>query len=141
MSDELGSGWHPVRGGGPQLEPTLEPTAFGAAEIVEGDGCFATAAVGAPQESQFEFFLDGIEHTRICGYVGVVPVVHAYVAAVIRRRGDRSFTTWDVVEQEVLAFPHALLPPDRFLELDFPEAALLDSQAEASDLHPIRLAE
>lgn len=141
VSDELGSGWHPVRGSGPHLEPQPEPTAFGEAEIVEGDGRFATCAVGAPQKSQFEFFLDGIEHTSICGYIGVVPIVHAYVAAAIRQRCDRSFTTWDVFEQEVLAFPHALLSPDRFLALGLPEATLLDSQAEASDLHPIRLAE
>lgn len=137
----LGSGWHPIHGGGPQFEPPPEPTAFGEAEIVEGDGSFATRRVGSPLDSRFEFFLDGIEHSRVCGYLGVVPVVHGYVAAVIRQRNEREFTTWAVVEQEILAFPHALLPPDRFLELGVPEAALVDSEADPQDLHPIRLAE
>ncbi|MGD2215592.1 MAG: hypothetical protein PVJ64_02500 [Gemmatimonadales bacterium] len=141
LDDGLGSGWQPIRGGGPQLEPPPEPTAFGEAEIVEGDGSFATYSVGSPLESRFEFFLDGIEHTRICGYFGIVPIVHGYVAAVIRGRSERAFTTWAAVEEEILAFPHALLPPHRFLELGLPEAALLDSQADAADRHPIRLAE
>jgi hypothetical protein len=141
LGDGLGSGWRPIRGGGPQFEPPPEPPAFGEAEIVEGDGSFATHPVGSPLDSRFEFFLDGIEHTRIGGYLGVVPIVHGYVAAVIRRRSEREFTTWAVVEQECLAFPYALLPPDRFLELGLPEGALIDSQAEATDLHPIRLAE
>jgi len=139
--DGLGSGWQPIRGGGPQSEPPLEPTAFGEAEIVEGDGSFTTRPVGSPLESRFEFFLDGIEHTRICGYLGVVPIVHGYVAAAIRQRSQREFTTWAVVEEEILAFPHALLPPERFIELGLPQAALIDSGAGAADLHPIRLAE
>jgi hypothetical protein len=137
----LGSGWHPIKGGGPQIEPPPEPTAFGEAEIVEGDGSFAIHSAGPASGSRFEFFLDGIEHTHVCGYLGVVPVVHGYVAAVIRQRSDREFTTWAVAEEEILAFPHALLPPDRFLELGLPEAALIDSEADAADLHPIRLAE
>jgi hypothetical protein len=141
VGDGLGSGWHPIHGGGPQFEPPPEPTAFGEAEIVEGDGSFATQPVGSPLDSRFEFFLDGIERTRVCGYLGVVPVVHGYVAAVIRQRSEREFTTWAVVEEEILAFPHALLPPDRFLELGLPEPALIDSEADAADLHPIRLAE
>jgi hypothetical protein len=111
VGDGLGSGWHPIHGGGPQFEPPPEPTAFGEAEIVEGDGSFATQPVGSPLDSRFEFFLDGIERTRVCGYLGVVPVVHGYVAAVIRQRSEREFTTWAVVEEEIL------------------------------DLHPIRLAE
>lgn len=141
VGDGLGSGWHPVHGGGPQFEPPPEPTAFGEAEIVEGDGRFTTRPVGSPLDSRFEFFLDGIERTRICGYLGVVPVVHGYVAAVIRGRSAREFTTWAVIEEEILAFPHALLSPDRFLELGLPETALIDSEADAADLHPIRLAE
>jgi hypothetical protein len=139
--DGLGSGWQPIRGAGPQYEPPAEPTAFGEAVIVEAGGSFATRPVGSALDSRFEFFLDGIEHTRICGYLGVVPVVHGYVAAVIRQRREREFTTWAVLEEEILAFPHVLLPPDRFLELGLPEAALIDSRADAADAHPIRLAE
>ncbi|UCC71751.1 MAG: hypothetical protein JSV86_15445 [Gemmatimonadota bacterium] len=141
LTVELGSGWHPVHGGSPGPEPPVEPTALGEAEIVEGDGSFATRPVGAPIDSRFEFFLDGIEHTRICGYLGVVPIVHGYVAAVIRHREDRAFTTWGVIEEEVLAFPHALLSPDRFLEIGLAEEALIDVEAPAGEVHPIGLAE
>ena len=137
---ELGGGWHAVHAG-PQFEPPAEPTAIGEAEIVEGEGSFCTSDVGPAGASRFEFFLDGIEHTRVCGYLGTVPIVHGYVAAVIRQRSDRSFSTWDVVEEEVLAFPHELLPPDRFLDLGLPERALLDSEGDPAGPHPIRLAE
>jgi len=39
-------------------------------------------------------FLDGIEQWRVVGYAGVTPIVRAYVAAAIRRRGaDRRLRT------------------------------------------------
>lgn len=141
LGPKLGADFHPVLGGGPQLEPPLEPTAIGEAQIVEGDGSFSVLDPGSPVDSRFEFFLDGIQYTRIGGYVGTVPLVHGYVAAVIRRRVDRGFTTWAVVEEEVLAFPHELLSPDRFLELGFPEKALINSDGDAGNPHPIHLAE
>ena len=139
LGPELGADFHPVLAGGPQLDPSPEPTAMGEAEIIEDDGRFRLHDIGSAKESRFEFFLDGIEYTRIAGYVGTVPLVHGYVAAVIRQRSEREFTTWALIEEEVLAFPHELLPPDRFLDLGFPKGALLNSKAE--DSHPIRLAE
>lgn len=138
---ELGTGWRPVLAAGPQFDPPAEPTAMGEAEIVEHGGAFATRPVGDAESSRFEYFLDGIEYTRVCGYVGTVPLVHGYVAAVIRRRSARAFTTWDVIENEVLAFPHDLLDPAQFVDLGFPEHILLDSAGDTSELHPIRLAE
>jgi hypothetical protein len=137
---QLGRDWHPVRSSGPELEAAAEPATLGQAETVE-DGGFRIHELGAPLPSRFEFFLDGIEHTRICGYVGTVPVVHGYVAAVIRRRAERAFSTWEVMEEEVLAFPHILLDPARFIELDVPARALIDSGGEAGPAHPIQLAE
>lgn len=114
---------------------------MGEAEVMEDAGAFATHSVGEAESSRFEYFLDGIEYSRVCGYVGTVPLVHGYVAAVIRRRNARAFTTWDVIESEVLAFPHELLDPGRFLDLGFPEHVLLDIAGDASEPHPIRLAE
>ncbi len=114
---------------------------MGEAEIVEGDGRFSTHPVGAAEDSQLEFFLDGIEFTRVCGYVGMVPLVHGYVAAVVRRRTERAFATWDLIEKEVLAFPHELLDARHFRDLGLPAEVLLDSEGDATDLHPIRLAE
>lgn len=137
----LGSDWRPVAAAGSQPDPPAEPTAMGEAEIVEGDGSFETRTVGYAGNSRFEFFLDGIEFTRVCGYVGTVPLVHGYVAAVIRRRNERDFATWDAIEKEVLAFPHELLDPGRLLELDLPSEVLLDSAGDSEEPHPIRLAE
>ncbi len=138
LGPELGTDFHAVHGGGPQLDPSPEPTAMGEAEVVE-ENAFRVIELGSPLPSRLEYFLDGIEYSRIAGYVGTIPLVHGYVAAVIRHRSQREFKTWAVIEEEVLAFPHSLLPPDRLLELGFPQNALLDSRCE--DPHPIRLAE
>ncbi|UCF20511.1 MAG: hypothetical protein JSU87_03625 [Gemmatimonadota bacterium] len=141
LGPRLGREWQSVRSAGPQLDAPAEPTALGEAQIMEDSGRFAVHDVGPPSESRFEFFLDGIEHTRIAGYVGVVPVVHGYVAAVIRRRRVRQFVTWSVREHEVLSFPHKLLPVDRFIDCGFSETALIDSSDDSNEIHPIRLAE
>ncbi len=114
---------------------------MGEAEVIEDESAVAIRNVGSAADSRLEFFLDGIEYTRLVGYVGTVPLVHGYVAAVVRRRTDRSFSTWSAIEEEVLAFPHNLLPPDRLLEIGLPERGLVDSEVESSDAHPIRLAE
>ncbi len=147
FGSELGSDWHPVRGGGPQADAPPEPTALGEAEIVEDDGAFTVRDVGHATDSQFQFFLDGIEHTRICGYVDMVPLIHGYVAAVIRQRTDRVFTTWAVIEEEVLAFPFQLIDRERFIEVGLPKGALINSDRDdvaahrTHPTHPIRMAE
>lgn len=141
LGPELGAAWRPVRAGGYLSEPPPEPTAFGEVEIVEGGGALRIRDVGRPTASGFRFFLDGIEQSRICGYMGTVPLVHGYVAAVVRERRERLFTTWDVIEREILVFPHRLLDPRPFEELGMPENALIDSAAEPADAHPLRLAE
>lgn len=108
---------------------------------MEGDGRFRVHEVGDPAESRFRYFLDGIERARIGGYLGLVPVVHGYVAAVVRERVERRFETWAVEEREVVAFPHEHLDPARFRDLGFPEPALLDSGGDEAPVHPVRLAE
>ncbi len=141
VGPELGVDWRPVRSARSDLEPPPEPAVPGEAEIVEQGGDFRIHKVGPPAQSRFQFFLDGIEQTRVSGYVGMIPIVHGYVAAVIRRRADRSFRTWAVLEEEVLAFPFEHLSPQRLIGLGFPENVLLDSSKESDPLHPIRLAE
>jgi hypothetical protein len=141
LGPELGGDWRPVHGGGPQFDAPPEPAAFGEAEILEEGGRFRLYDVGPPSESRFTAFLDGIEHTRIAGYVGTVPIVHGYVAAVIRGRSDRAFTTWNLIEEEVLAFPHQLLGPERLVQLGLPEGSLLNSEGDEDTAHPIFLAE
>jgi len=141
LGPELGADWRPVEVAGPQVDAPPEPTAFGEVEIVEGDGDFSIRDVGPPAASSFRYFLDGIEQTRVCGYVGTVPLVHGYVAAVVRERRDRAFITWDLIEREILAFPHQLVDPTRFIDIGLPHDALIDSESQPADAHPIRLAE
>ncbi len=142
LGPELGAGghWRPVRSPDLQFDPPPEATALGEAEIVEGEA-FALRGGGDPESSGFEYFLDGIEMTRISGYVGVVPLVHGYVASVIRRRVGRTFSTWAVQEDEVLAFDFKQIDPRRLIDLGFPEAGLIDSEANGSGEHPMRTAE
>jgi len=56
------------------------------ADVVEG----ATVAVHpvTPAPSPPACFLDGIEQWKVVSYDGVLPIVHAYVAAAVRRRGE-----------------------------------------------------
>lgn len=140
LGQGLGSEWRVIRGAGLELDPPSEAAAAGEAELVETDA-FELHDVGEPADSRFRFFLDGIERARVGGYLGLIPIVHGYVAAVIRERSDRSFTTWGAEEREVVAFPHEHLDPQRLLDLGFPEEALLDSGGDDAPLHPVRLAE
>lgn len=140
MGDRLPSGWHPVRSPALQYDPPPEPTALGEAETVE-EGGFALHDVGEPEPSGFGYFLDGIEMTRVSAYVDLVPIVHGYVAAVIRQRVDRSFRTWAVEEQEVLAFPFDRLDPSRLVDAGIPKKSLVNSDPESEESHPLRLAE
>ncbi|MEE8148495.1 MAG: hypothetical protein V3T24_12880, partial [Longimicrobiales bacterium] len=136
----LSGEWRPVHSPGIQYDAPPEPTALGEAEIVEGDA-FQLHEVGDAETSGFEFSLDGIEMTRVSGYVGFIPIVHGYVAAVIRQRAQGSFTTWAVREEEVLAFPFNELDPKQLMELGVPKSQLLDCTVDPDGLHPIRLAE
>lgn len=137
----LGAEWRPVQSPRVDIEPPPDPAVPGEAEIVEAGGDFRICDVGSPATPRFEFFLDGIEQTRVSGYVGMIPIVHGYVAAAIRQRTHRMFTTWAVREEEVLAFPFEHLSPDRLTHLGFQEQTLLDSSSASDFLHPIRLAE
>ncbi|HYT03587.1 MAG TPA: hypothetical protein VEM13_01745 [Gemmatimonadales bacterium] len=51
-------------------------------------------AEAAPLSPAVVRFLDGIEQWRVVGYAGVTPIVRAYIAAAVRRRGpDRRLRT------------------------------------------------
>jgi hypothetical protein len=75
-------------------------------------------------------FLDGIQHWRVVGYCGVVPVVRAFVAAAVRRRGAgrRLHTTHEAQLELVLTWPDRLSAAQRH--------ALDDSGLEIVDLGP-----
>jgi hypothetical protein len=63
------------------------------AECVEGRALRAHRVIGKP-EVRFAGFLDGIQRARIAGHRKGVPIVDGTVAAVVRVRVNRRFTTW-----------------------------------------------
>jgi len=80
-------------------------------------------------------FLDGIEHWRVAGYAGVTPIVEAYVAAAVRRRGgDRRLRT--VAEQtEELAITRLDRLPDAVRRaLEGTEVRVVEIPAEDAGL-------
>lgn len=63
------------------------------ADVVEG-ATLETHPVTAPPFSPAAVtFVDGIQRWSVVGYDGVVPIIHAYVAAAARRRVDRRLRT------------------------------------------------
>lgn len=94
-----------------------DPEALGEAEaeVVEhGGGALRRIAVGRAARSGFTAFLDGIQRTGVLLYHGPVPIVYAYVAAVIRGRDDGlggRLRTLVREEREALFFPFRLVPP------------------------------
>ena len=122
-----------------QYGPTNEEPVTGEAELIETP--FEIRALEGPAPSGFTHFLDGIERSCIVGYIGVVPIVYGYVAAVVRERKGGEFGTLAVREREGFYFPFAHLAPERWTEAGLPGDALHDSEASESDAHPVRLAE
>ena len=70
-----------------------EAPCIAAAECVEGRTLRAHRVVGEP-EVRFAGFLDGIQRARIECHRNGVPIVEGRVAAAIRVRVNRRFTTW-----------------------------------------------
>lgn len=89
---------------------------FTGAELVE-DGELRVHALGdvRPVAPRAAAFLDGIEWWRVVGYGGVTPIVRAYVAAAVRRRGpDRRLRTVSDDSRELAVTRlDALTPPVR----------------------------
>jgi len=82
------------------------------ADLVEGDAVevHAVAAAASPPAC----FLDGIEQWKVVGYDGVLPVVRAYVAAAVRRRGeDRRLRTAFEGARDFAIAPLAGMTPER----------------------------
>ena len=82
------------------------------ADLVEGE----TVAVHpvTPGQSPPACFLDGIEQWKVVGYDGVLPVIRAYVAAAVRRRGaDRRLRTAFEGARDFAVAPLAGMTPER----------------------------
>ncbi len=95
-----------------ELNASSEPPRLIAATLLEGGALRARVVPGAP-EVRFASFLDGTQKSRAVAYVAGLPIVHATVAAVVRRRRDRRMVTWaEPVVRSRLYSPRSLLPPD-----------------------------
>jgi hypothetical protein len=82
------------------------------ADLVEGESVAVHAV--APAVSPPACFLDGIEQWKVVGYDGVLPIVRAYVAAAVRRRGqDRRLRTAFEAARDFAIAPLAGLAPER----------------------------
>ena len=81
-------------------ESTLEIAAQGndaprliSATVLEGSH-LAARRIAEHSVPGFRAFLDGTQRSRVAMYVGIAPIVHGTVAAVIRERRDRRMHTW-----------------------------------------------
>lgn len=138
----LGPEFTPIQGGtaAAQTGPTLEQAVTGDAEPVEGPSIDVRSVAGSAP-SAFTHFLDGIERSCVVAYVGVIPIVYGYVAAVVRERRDGAFVQFALREEEGLFFPFDHIPRERLTELGLPEASLHDTRSQGSTVHPVRFAD
>ena len=82
------------------------------ADLVEGDTVNVHPVVSGAAPPAC--FLDGIEQWKVVGYDGVLPVVRAYVAAAVRRRGeDRRLRTAFEGARDFAIAPLAAMTPER----------------------------
>jgi hypothetical protein len=106
---------------------------FTGADLVE-DAELAVHAVAdtPPLSPSAVCFLDGIEQWRVVGYGGVTPIVRAYVAAAVRRRGpDRRLRTVSEDAREyAITRLASLAPPLRAALLAASEVTLVEFAAE-----------
>ncbi len=82
------------------------------ADLVEGDTVQVHPVISAAAPPAC--FLDGIEQWKVVGYDGVLPIVRAYVAAAVRRRGaERRLRTAFEGARDFAIAPLAGMAPER----------------------------
>ncbi len=89
---------------------------FTGAAVVEDDGLRVYPLGEArPAAPRAVCFLDGIERWRVVGYGGATPIVGAYVAAAVRRRGAdrRPHTAYEDAREIAITRLELLAPPVR----------------------------
>jgi len=96
-----------------------EPTERAAADVLEDAELTTHAVADAAAPPATVAFLDGIQQWRVVGYDGVVPIVRAYVAAAVRRRGaDRRLRTTIEDAREFAVAPLSSLGRDQRAALE-----------------------
>ena len=112
------------------------------ATVLEGNDLVARRVPGEP-EPGFRAFLDGTQRSRVAMYVGMSPVVHGTVAAVVRERADRRMQTWGTpLAQSRVYVPRAMLQASTWGVLRSEFGSLLvdtmDGEADVTS-HPMAL--
>ena len=98
------------------------------ADLVEGESVQVHPVTRDESPPQPACFLDGIEQWKVVGYDGVLPIVRAYVAAAVRRRGnDRRLRTAFEGARDFAIAPLAAMAPER-------RRALTDNCPDVVDL-------
>jgi hypothetical protein len=141
-----GTGLSIVTSAGPALELTpveSAPPRLEAAASIEGDR-LAVRAVGEPAVA-FAAFLDGIQSSRpfLRGRDGA-PIVHGTVAAVVRRRSDRTLRVWRGAPRisRALYVPVALTGAGELEWLHHTKMEIVDTLADGDppeSRHPLEL--
>lgn len=92
----LGTSVRAVRASGATLELSLPAQDHAHAQASEllSDSTMRAHAVMPNGDAVFAAFLDGVQESRTIGYRGLVPVVVARCAAVVRARVGRRLVTW-----------------------------------------------
>ena len=124
----------------PSDPPRLSPC-----PVLEGHAMRAVRVEGDP-EPGFVAFVDGVQRTRVLGYRDGLPLVHGTVAAAVRVRHNRRFSTWArgfAVAQRVYA-PCAWLPLEVCAALAGSETPVIDTarpdaHGELPAPHPLAL--
>lgn len=115
--------------------PTLERLVLGgdaphiaACTPLETAGARALAAATEPVVAAF---LDGVQRSRLIGYIGAAPVVYASVAAAVRERVDRQLRTWQAPRlHRLLLLSRARVGEDTWARLEATGLVLVDLTAD-----------
>jgi hypothetical protein len=91
-----------------------------------------------PLDSQFTYFLDGIQRSWLMYMVDYVPVYYGYTAAVIRQRSDRQLHTWLHQVHEAIYLPFAHIAPAELANLQKQDFQLIDTLPH-TQLHSLSL--
>ena len=143
------AGAQAARGSAAHLDPPREQTDAPRVDRVSPlEGGLDVARVVPPLDGPLaRAFLDGVQRTERAGYAGVVPIVHASCAAVVRVRDpDGRLATWSggLVRHDAIYVPESLLGAPVREALAATGLALRDTQGGdaatgAAALHPLAL--
>jgi hypothetical protein len=139
-----------ARAAGTALGATLEvtdrsqsaPARVEAVAPLEGAATTRRIMIASPADG-FSGFLDGIQQTRVLHHIdGIIPVVHATVAAAVRERRDRELRAWGEGARiaRVILIPVAMVERGIVAALEGDGFKVIDTAPEPEDAgHPLQL--